>query len=118
MQANLIVIENETDLKAAQSLVSSLMGSEDPADRARLRAQALLLHAYEAKRWPVERASAAEIIQYIMEQHDLSPADMAPVLGARSRASEVISGQRPLSLSMIKRLRSTFQISADALIPR
>jgi HTH-type transcriptional regulator/antitoxin HigA len=52
-----------------------------------------------------------------MEQHDLTPADMAPILGTRSRVSEVLSGKRPLSIAMIKRLRSTFRVSADALIP-
>lgn len=117
MQANVIVIENENDLKEARDLVSRLMGSENPADRARLRAQAILLQEYEAKRWPVEPATATEIIQYLMEQHDLTPADMAPILGTRSRVSEVLNGRRPLSLSMIKRLRAAFHISADAFIP-
>jgi HTH-type transcriptional regulator/antitoxin HigA len=116
MQTNVIVIENENDLNEARELVSRLMGSDDPTDRARLRAQALMLQEYEAKRWPVEPASPAEIIQYLMEQHDLTPADMAPILGTRSRVSEVLNGRRPLNLSMIKRLRTTFHISADALI--
>lgn len=117
MQANVIVIENDDDFKAAKALASRLMDSEDPASIAQLRAQGLLLQAYEARRWPVEPASAAEIIQYIMEQNDLTPADMVSVLGARSRVSEILNGQRPLSIAMVKRLRATFHISADALIP-
>ena len=88
----------------------------NPHDVARWQAQAILLQAYEAKRWPVLCASPAEIIQYIMEQHDLTPADLASVLGTRSRVSEVLNGRRPLSVSMIRRLCSQFNISADALI--
>ncbi len=116
MQTELIAIENDQDLAEAQALVSHLMDSDNPHDLARLRAQAILLQAYEAKRWPVPPATQANIIQYIMEQHDLTPADLAPVLGTRSRVSEVLNGRRPLSVSMIRRLRARFKISADALI--
>jgi hypothetical protein len=66
MEASIIVIENEDDLNSARELVSQSMGSEDASDRARLRAQALILHEYESKRWPVEPATAVDIIQYIM----------------------------------------------------
>ncbi len=117
MRTELITIENETDLDEARELVSQLMNSDSPTDARRLQAQAILLQAYEAKVWPFPSASPAEIIQYIMEQHDLTPADLAPVLGTRSRVSEVLNGRRPLSVSMIRRLRSQFNISADALIP-
>jgi len=66
METNVTIIENEGDLLAAEELVSSLMDSDNPVDRARLRAQAGILQAYEAQKWPVREASVAEIIQYIM----------------------------------------------------
>jgi len=117
MEATLILIENEDDLQWAQDLVVRLMDSEDPADRSRLRAQVQLVKAYESRNYPVPMAPVADVIQYLMEQNDLTPADMAPILGTRSRVSEVLNGKRPLSISMVKRLRSTFHVSADALIP-
>lgn len=117
MEATIIVIENDTDLRQAQNLAANLMDSDNPNDRARLRAQVQLIKVYEARHYPVPQASVAEIIQYLMEQHDLTPTDMAPILGTRSRVSEVLIGKRPLSIAMIKRLRSTFHVSADAFIP-
>lgn len=116
MHADIVIIENDRDLVEAQALITRLGASTDPADVARLRAQATLLAAYEAERWPTEPAGAAEVVQYLMDQHDLTPADMGQVLGARSRVTEVLSGRRALSLNMIRRLRSTFHVSADALI--
>jgi len=116
MEATLIIIENYEDLKQAQDLVVKLMDSNDPKDRVRMQAQVQLVKAYESKHYPVPTASVADVIQYLMEQHDLTPADMAPILGTRSRVSEVLNGKRPLSLSMIRRLKSTFHISADSLI--
>lgn len=82
MHTDSVMIENEADLAEAQALVARLGTSDDPADIARLRAQALILAAYEAERWPSEPASVAEVVQYIMDQHSLTLADLAPVLGA------------------------------------
>ncbi|GIK99509.1 MAG: hypothetical protein BroJett029_37180 [Alphaproteobacteria bacterium] len=116
MKTEVIVIQNERDLKAAQTLVATLGGSRKPADVARLRAQALLLQAYETTRWPARRVSPAELIRYAMEQHGLTAADMAPILGTRSRVSEVLNGKRSLTLAMIRRLHVRLGLPADLLI--
>ena len=116
MKTEVIVIENERDLKAARALVAALGRSRKPADVARLRAQALLLGAHEAARWPAAPVSPAELIRYAMEQHGLTPADMAPILGTRSRVSEVLNGQRSLTLAMIRRLHERLGLPAELLI--
>lgn len=116
MRAEIIVIENESDLAEARELVSRLATSSAAGDVGRLRAQALVLAAYEARHWPAEPATVPELLRYLMEQHDLTPADLAPILGARSRVTEILNGTRGLSLAMIRRLRDTFHIPADALI--
>ena len=51
-----------------------------------------------------------------MEEHGLSRADLIPLLGTASRVSEVLNGKRELSMSMVKKLRERFHISADVLI--
>jgi HTH-type transcriptional regulator/antitoxin HigA len=51
-----------------------------------------------------------------MEQHELTRADLVPLLGTPSRVSEVLNGKRELSMSMVRNLRDRFQISADLLI--
>lgn len=111
-----IVIQTDRDLKAAQALVAKLGRSRKASDVARLRAQALLLQAYEAARWPVRPVAPAELIRYAMEQHGLTPADMAPILGTRSRVSEILNGKRPLTLPMIRRLHERLGLPTDLLI--
>src|SRR6188508_714207 len=49
MNANLIVIDSDAELKRARALVDKLMTSDDAADIARLEAQARLIEAYEQK---------------------------------------------------------------------
>jgi len=53
-----------------------------------------------------------------MDQHGLSRADLVPSLGTASRVSEVLSGKRDLSMTMVRQLLERFDISADLLVPR
>jgi hypothetical protein len=49
-------------------------------------------------------------------KHGMSRADLVPLLGTPSRVSEVLTGKRELSMSMVRKLRERFHISADLLI--
>jgi HTH-type transcriptional regulator/antitoxin HigA len=118
MRTTLIVIENDADHQEAKALVAELMGSSDPADRARMTAQARLIEAYERARWPRRPPPLPELLTYLMDQHGMSRADLVPLLGTASRVSEVLNGKRDLSMSMVRRLRERFGISADLLIAR
>ena len=94
MNATLIVIDSDAELERARALVDKLMTSDEPADLVRLEAQARLIEAYEQKRWPPGRPRIADIIRYLMDQHGLSRADMAPIQGGTSRVSEVLVARR------------------------
>lgn len=117
MKATLIVIQHDADHAEAKGLVARLMQSDAEVDRARGLAQARLIEAYEKARWPRRAPSLPDLLVYLMDQHGLTRADLIPLLGTASRVSEVLSGKRDLSLTMIKRLRDRFQIPADLLIP-
>jgi HTH-type transcriptional regulator/antitoxin HigA len=116
MKATLFVVENGSDLTQAKALIEKLMGSKDPADLARRTAQARLIEAYERARWPRRTPSLPDLLTYLMDQHGLTRADLVPFLGTPSRVGEVLTGKRELSMSMVRRLRNRFQISADLLI--
>lgn len=116
MKATLIIIENEKDHAQAKALIEDLMRSDDAPDRARMVAQARLIEAYERSRWPRRRPKLPDLLTYLMDQHGLSRADLVPLLGTASRVSEVLNGKRDLSMSMVRKLRERFQISADLLI--
>jgi len=117
MNATLIVIDSDAELKRALALVDKLMASDEPADLVRLEAQARLIKAYEQKRWPPRMPRPADVIRYLMDQHGLSRADMVPILGTMSRVSEVLRGKKGLSMTMVQRLRARFGVPADLLLP-
>jgi len=116
MKATLFIIQNDADHAQAKALIDKLMGSNDPADQARMTAQARLIEAYERTRWPRRAPTLPDLLTYLMDQHSLSRTDLVPLLGTASRVSEVLNGKRELSISMVRRLRERFQISADLLI--
>jgi HTH-type transcriptional regulator/antitoxin HigA len=117
MDATLIVIDSAAELTRARALVDRLWDSEDPADVAKLQAQARLIAAYEESRWPRRPPSTADLIRHLMDQHGLTRADMVPILGTASRVSEVLRGKKGLSMAMVQRLRARFHVPADVLLP-
>jgi HTH-type transcriptional regulator/antitoxin HigA len=117
MDATLILIDGDAELARARALVDRLWASNAPADVARLEAQARLIAAYEARKWPRRPPRTADLIRHLMDQHGLTRADMVPILGTPSRVSEVLRGKKRLSMAMVQRLRARFRVSADLLLP-
>src|SRR5712691_4057238 len=104
MDATLILIDSDAELARARALVERLWNSDDPADIARLQAQARLIAAYEESKWPRRPPSTADLIRHLMDQHGLTRADLVPILGTPSRVSEVLRGKKGLSMTMVQRL--------------
>lgn len=109
MKATLIVIQNDADHAEAKALIGRLMSSNDVKDQARIVAQARLVEAYERSRWPRGTMSLPALLTHLMDQHGLGRADLIPLLGTASRVSEVLSGKREPSMTMVRNLRERFQ---------
>lgn len=75
-----------------------------------------LVEAYENRNWPVAPTTPIETLRAFMEMRSLTQSDLATILGSKSRASEVLSGERRLSLEMIRRISSSWHLPADVLI--
>jgi HTH-type transcriptional regulator/antitoxin HigA len=116
MKATLVIVENDLDRQQAKALVEKLMDSTDPSDQSRLIAQARLIEAYEQTRWPRRTPTLPQLLTYLMDQHGLSRAQLAEFLGTPSRVSEIMTGKRELSMSMVRKMRDRFHVSADILI--
>lgn len=86
------------------------------ADADRFDLLALVIADYEAKHWPIDPPDPVEAIKYRMEQAGYRQRDLAALLGSRSRASEILSRKRPLTLEMAWRLNREWGIPAEALL--
>jgi HTH-type transcriptional regulator / antitoxin HigA len=111
------ILKNEADYEAALSEIEKLMGSAAP-DADRLELLALLVHDYEDKHYPIDMPDPVEAITFRMEQMGLTRKDLERYIGSRSKVSEVLSGKRRLSLSMIRALHEGLGIPAEVLLGR
>jgi HTH-type transcriptional regulator/antitoxin HigA len=59
-----------------------------------------------------------EAITFRMEQMGLTRKDLERYIGSRSKVSEVLSGKRRLSLTMIRALHEGLGIPAEVLLGR
>ena len=57
-----------------------------------------------------------EAIKFKMEQMNMSQSELAKVIGLKSRASEILSRKRPMSINIIRKLSKALSIPADILI--
>jgi HTH-type transcriptional regulator/antitoxin HigA len=81
-----------------------------------LEVLSILVKEYENEYYPMPKANPLEAIKFRLEQVNMSEADLAVILGYRSRKSEILSGKRKLSLAMIRRLNDVLNIPAETLI--
>jgi HTH-type transcriptional regulator / antitoxin HigA len=66
MDATLILIDSDAELARARALVDRFWESDEPADIARLQAQARLIAAYEEGKWPRRPLRTADLIRHLM----------------------------------------------------
>lgn len=114
------VLKTEADHSAALSELERLI-QEDPDQDTEaannLGVLTLLIQEYESKKFPIGLPDPLGAIRFRMEQQGLTQSDLVPYIGSRSKVSEVLSGKRPLSLSMIRALHYGLGIPASLLIP-
>lgn len=62
------------------------------------------------------RLAPHQVVLHLMEHKGLRQADMLPIFGSRSVASDVLNGRRELSKNHIRRLAEFFNLSADLFL--
>ena len=103
----------ETALARVEQIFSALPGTPKGDE---LELLLLLIENYEDRAFPMELPDPVAAIRFRMEQQDLKPKDLIPFIGSKSKVSEVLSGQRSLSLSMIRKLTTGLGIPAIVLL--
>jgi len=76
----------------------------------------ILIDQYENDHFPMGLPDPIEAIKFRMEQMGYTQSDLAKIVGLRSRASEILSKKRKLTLEMIRRLHERLNIPTDVLI--
>ncbi len=67
---------------------------------------------------PAPPLDPIDVLRTLMEDGGRTQADLAAAIGSRSRASELLSGKRKLTPTMIRRISLAWNLPADVLIDR
>jgi HTH-type transcriptional regulator / antitoxin HigA len=113
------VIKHDEQYEAALAVAEELIAI-DPAsgtlEAEKLELLSVLLEDYEKRCFPIEAPSPISAIRFRMEEQGLRQTDLVPLLGSRSRVSEVLAGKRPLTVQMIRALSTGLGIPAKTLV--
>jgi HTH-type transcriptional regulator / antitoxin HigA len=111
------IIKNETEYEAALERIDELMEAEPGTDAFdELELLGMLVDTYENEAHPIGLPDPIEAIRFRMDQSGLKQKDLIPFIGSRSKISEVLSGHRKLSLTMIRKLHQGLGIPSDVLL--
>jgi len=112
------VIANEREFDRMAQTLERLAFRPDlsPEETALAELLARLVQDYDDRRHPLRKLPPHAMIRFLMEQRGLRQADLLPVFGSRSVASDVLSGKREPSKAHIRRLVEFFRAPAELFL--
>src|SRR5689334_6703502 len=102
--------------KALERLETIFDAKKGSAEGDELEVLSILIDKYENDYFQIGLPDPIEAIKFRMEQLGYNQADLAKVVGLKSRASEILNKKRKLSLDMIRQLHEKLNIPTDVLI--
>ena len=113
-------IRTDDDHRHALAEIEKLWGAADGTPEGdKLDILVTLVETYEERRWPLKsrrRFDPVDVLHFAIDELGHTQAELARILGSRSRASEILSRRRPLTLEMIQKISARWKISADLLV--
>lgn len=111
-------IRSDDDLTWALKEIEPYFDAPPPVgspEGARFDVLATLIEAYESKHWPIADADPVDILHFAIDDMGRSQADLAELLGSRSRASEILNRKRPLTLDQIRLISEAWKLPIATL---
>jgi HTH-type transcriptional regulator/antitoxin HigA len=74
-----------------------------------------VIHAYEEKHYPIPECSGVEMLQFLIEEHQLEVSEL-PELGTPDIVLEILNGKRELTIKHIRALAARFHVSPAVFV--
>lgn len=114
---NIKPIRTKKDYEQALERLEVIFDAKKGTDKGdELEILGMLIENYENEKFPINFPDPVEAIKFRMEQLGYNQTDLANVVGLKSRASEILSRKRKLSLEMIRQLHDRLNIPTEVLI--
>ena len=109
-------IAREEELLANQEVIDSLIDRAELTtdEQDYLNVLGTLVYEYEQKHQPIPDIHGIELLKALLIELDLRQKDLVPIFKTESIVSEVLSSQRQLTTTHIRKLAEFFHISPAA----
>ena len=107
--------DNERYLQVAGHLMN-LGERMTPEQRELLDLLVVLIERFEAERYSLSAASPVEVLRELMQARGMKLAGLSTLIGSKGVASEILSGERGLSKTNIRRLAEYFRVSPELFL--
>ncbi|MFN6566707.1 transcriptional regulator [Dendronalium sp. ChiSLP03b] len=109
-------IASEEEFLATQKVIDSLIdkGELTADEQDYLNVLGTLVNEYEEKHHSILGIHGVELLQALIVEFGLRQKDLVPIFKTESIVSEVLSGQRQLTVNHIRQLAEFFRISPAA----
>ena len=115
----LFVIRNESDYDQAiehlNELIDEVGVDEQHPLYDLLDTLGTVIHAYEEKHHPMPDCDGVDMLQFLMEEHELALADI-PEIGTPETISDILERKRELTVRNIRDLANRFQVSPAVFV--
>jgi HTH-type transcriptional regulator / antitoxin HigA len=114
-------IRTDDDHRAALAGIEARWGAPEESKAGdQLDVVVALVESYEARRWPIggeeKNFDPNDLLHYAIEELGHTQAELAELLGSRSRASEILARRRTLTVDMIHKISEAWKMPADLLV--
>lgn len=112
-------IKTEEDYKNNLEKIYNLMQldlDDNSPEFDELEILSVLVEDYENKHYPIDFPDPIEAIKFKLEQNGMSEKDLVPILGYKSRVSDIFNKKRKLTINMIRKLNQKLNIPLESLI--
>jgi HTH-type transcriptional regulator/antitoxin HigA len=117
--APLLTIRNEREynmaVKRLNELLDEIGDNEKHPLYGLLDTLGTLIHIYEEEHYPIPDATGAEVLRFLMEEHNLAQLDL-PEVGSQGVVSEILNGKRELNVRQIRSLAEKFKVSSAVFL--
>ena len=110
----LLVIGNEQEYDLAVERLNGLLDEVGTDEKhplySLLDTLGTILHVYEERHHPIPECRGADVLRFLMEEHDLTQLNL-PEVGSQGVVSEILASKRELNVRQIRALAKRFHVS-------
>ncbi len=100
---------NNRLLTCIENLMEKGENNLSPEEDSLLELLVILVHDFEQRQYSIPAIPPHQMVSYPLQQQGFQPGNLLPLLGSKSRVSELLSGKKSIGKEQAKKLSAFFK---------